>query len=224
MKYIKKYEAKRNSKPQIDNEEVLKNYQYYIEDMDEKSPITFEQFLNGLDFNIFSKHDYNKFNESALKAPKNSYSGSITVGTLGNSQYIYSYEDYGPKPPLGLNNSIDWCKRNSFLWAEVNTGGASGGSCWDTGEDDGAMPYDGKSLDLNDFIYSYLQPILENILANQASIKTAKELCDILYHKPDIIKEDSRCNHEYYGNYDDYECYYITLEDLFKFLYENEGF
>ena len=225
MKYLKKYEAARGVrgkqiKTTPDNiEEILKDYKYHCDDMDEKSPITFEQFLNGLDFSMFSKHDYQDFNESGLNGPKDSCN-NITVG----NQTIYCSYDYGPYAPKGLDKSTDWCKRNSFIWAEVNTGGASGGSCWDTGDDDGAQPYDGNSLDLHDFIYSYLKPKLQEILSTQASTKTATELCDILYNNPGIIKEDSRRNNEYYGNYDDYECYYITLEDLFKFLYENEGF
>ena len=69
-----------------------------------------------------------------------------------------------------------------------------------------------------------MKPILEHILSNQATTKTAEELCDVLYHNPNMIREDSRCNHEYYGNYDDYECYYTTFESLFKFLLQNEGF
>lgn len=64
MKYLKKFEAKKSKAPIINTEEILKNYQYHIEDMDEKSPITFEEFLNGLDLDIFSKYDSNKFSES----------------------------------------------------------------------------------------------------------------------------------------------------------------
>jgi hypothetical protein len=218
MKYLKKFEAKKSrTEPIINTEEILKNYQYHIEDMDEKSPITFEEFFNGLDFNIFSKN--RNYHESGLSVPKKT--PNITIGDT--TIYSYSYE-YGPYAPIGLDKSIDWCKRNIFLFAEVNTGGASGGSCYDEGPDDGARHYDGDSLILYDFIYYYLQPILEDIISTQATTKTSKELCDILHKKSDIIHEDSRCNNEYYGNYDDYSCYYITLEDLFKFLYENEGF
>ena len=223
MKYIKKYEAKKNSKSQIDNsEEILKNYQYYIEDLDETSPITFDQFINSLDLNIFSNHDYNKFNEADIYIPKDSNSHLRSL-KIGDYTLFRSYE-YGPYCTPGLQNNEDFLKRNAFFYAEVNTGGASGGSCWDTGDDDGAQPYEGESLDLNDFIYSYMKPILEHILSNQATTKTAEELCDVLYHNPNMIREDSRCNTEYYGNYDDYECYYMTFESLFKFLLQNEGF
>jgi len=219
MKYLKKFEAKKSKAPIINTEEILKNYQYHIEDMDEKSPITFDEFLNGLDLDIFSKYDSNKFSESGLNSPNN-----LDIIINGKNIYYSSYLKYGPKPTFGLDKSIDWCKRNSFFWAEVNTGGASGGSCYDEGPDDGAQPYDGDSLELNDFIYSYLQPILQEILSTQATTKTAKELCDILYNNPNIVREDDRSNYEYYGNYDNYSCYYITLESLFEFLYQNEGF
>jgi hypothetical protein len=224
MKWIQKFEARRSSKNDPAREEALrnqeeeavKNYQYHIEDLDEMSAITFDQFLNSLDLNMFHKHG-NDFYGAGISAPKKS--GTIRIG-----EYSIWDSEYGPYAPAGLGNLEDWKKRNLFFWAEVNTGGASGGSCWDTGEDDGAQPYDGNSLDLRDFIYDYLKPILISILEMQATTVTADELCEILYQNPENIREDSRCNHEYYGNYDNYECYYMTLENLFIFLSKNGGF
>lgn len=94
---------------------------------------------------------------------------------------------------------------------------------------DGARPYEGDTLDLHDFIFNYLKPVIENILSSHANEKSAQDLCQILYtesyvYSPSIIHEDSTCNHEYYGNYDDFSCYYITLGDLYQFLSENNSF
>jgi hypothetical protein len=231
MKYIKKFEAKNtkvNSTQQTE-EEMLSSYKDKCEDLDDRSYITFDEFFDGLDFEIFSKHDYNKFYESGVSASRirggSSARGGFEVTIKGQRLNFYTSIGYGgPACPTGLENSLDWKKRNVFLYAEVNTGGASGGSCWDTGDDDGAQPYEGDSLDLNDFVFSYLKPILDDILSSHANEKSAQELCQILYNDSSIIHEDSRCNHEYYGNYDDYSCYYITLGDLYQFLSENNSF
>jgi hypothetical protein len=226
MKYIKKFEAKNtkvNSTQQTE-EEMLSSYKDKCEDLDDRSYITFDEFFDGLDFDIFSKHDYHKFHESGFSASRIKPNAGHFSYQTKNGQLHFFYSTYGSFCPTGLENSLDWKKRNVFLYAEVNTGGASGGSCWDTGDDDGAQPYDGSSLDLNDFVFSYLKPILENILSSHANEKSPQELCQILYNNSSIIHEDSRCNHEYYGNYDDYSCYYITLGDLYQFLSENNSF
>jgi hypothetical protein len=225
MKWIQKFEARRSTKNDPAREEALrkqeedaiKNYQYHIEDLDEVSAITFDQFFDSLDLNMFGEHS-NDFYGAGISAPKNS--GTIRI----NDYSIWDHREYGPYAPAGLGKSEDWKKRNLFFWAEVNTGGASGGSCWDTGDDDGAQPYYGNSLELRDFIYNYLKPILKSILEMQATTVTADELCDILYNSPQNIGEDSRSNYEYYGNYDDYSCHYMTLENLFIFLSKNGGF
>jgi hypothetical protein len=234
MKYIKKFEGRKvkSTNPQTEDQ-ILSDYKDKCDDLDDRSYITFDEFFEGLDFDIFSKHDYNKFSESGVYASRisggktsrwqDSYGGRFEVNIKGQ-RYNFFTSEYGRFCPTGLENSLDWKKRNVFFYAEVNTGGASGGSCWDTGDDDGAQPYEGSSLDLNDFIFSYLKPIIDNILSSHANEKSAQDLCQILYNNPSIIKEDSRCNHEYYGNYDDFSCYYITLGDLYQFLSENNSF
>jgi hypothetical protein len=234
MKWIKKFEAKNtkvNSTQQTE-EEMLSTYKDKCDDLDDRSYITFDEFFDGLDFDIFSKCG-NNYHQSGFCASRiklnttnrwgSGWSGHFSHQTK-NGQLHFHYSDYGSFCPTGLENSLDWKKRNVFFFAEVNTGGASGGSCWDTGDDDGAQPYEGDSLDLNDFVFSYLKPILENILSSHANEKSPQELCQILYNDSSIIHEDSRCNHEYYGNYDDYSCYYITLGDLYQFLSENNSF
>ena len=228
MKYVKKFEGRKSKSTPQTEDQILSAYKDKCEDLDDRSYITFDEFFDGLDFEIFSKHDYNKFYESGVSASRirggSSAGGSFEVTIKGQRLNFYTSGYGDPACPTGLENSLDWKKRNVFLYAEVNTGGASGGSCWDTGDDDGAQPYEGDSLDLNDFIFSYLKPILDDILSSHANEKSPQELCQILYNDSSIIHEDSRCNHEYYGNYDDYSCYYITLGDLYQFLSENNSF
>lgn len=233
MKYIKKFEGKKST-PVPTEEEFLAVYRDKCEDLDDRSYITFDQFFDGLDFDIFSNHDYNKFHSAGVYASRirggstsrwrPTFGGSFEITIKGQRLNFFTSNEYGPICPTGLENSLDWKKRNVFFYAEVNTGGASGGSCYDTGDDDGAQPYDGKELDLNDFIFSYLKPILNDILASHANDKSSEELCQILYNNPSIINEDSRSDTQYYGNYDDYSCYYITLGDLYQFLSENNSF
>jgi len=236
MKYVKKFEGRKSkvNPVQPTEEEILAAYKDKCEDLDDRSYITFDEFFDGLDFDIFSKYDYNKFHEAGVYASRirggstsrwsPTFGGSFEITIKGQRLHFFTSNEYGPICSPGLENSLDWKKRSVFFYAEVNTGGASGGSCWDTGDDDGAQPYDGKELDLNDFIFSYLKPILNYILASHANEKSPEELCQILYNNPSIIKEDYRSDTQYYGNYDDYSCYYITLGDLYQFLSENNSF
>lgn len=223
MKYIKKFEG-RNIKVNLTEEEILSAYKDECEDLDDRSYITFDEFFESLDFDIFLKHDDSKFYNSCMCASRcrSNFRGSFEIDIKGSRMHFFESTEYGPTCPAGLERSLDWKKRNVFFYAEVNTGGASGGSCWDT--DDGAQSYEGGRLDLNDFIFSYLNPILNDILASHANEKSPEELCQILYNNPSIIKEGYRCDSQYYGNYDDYSCYYITLGDLYKFLSENNSF
>lgn len=234
MKYVKKFEGKKSKSTTQTEDKILSDYKDKCEDLDDRSYITFDEFFDGLDFDIFSNHDYNKFHESGVYASRirsgssiwsPTFVGMFEITIKGQLRRFFNSIEYGPICPTGLENSLDWKKRNVFFYAEVNTGGASGGSCWDTGEDDGAQPYYGSSLDLNNFIFSYLKPILNDILNSHAINEiSSQELCQILYNDPSIIYEDSRTNYEYYGNCDDYSCYYITLGDLYQFLSENNSF
>ncbi len=211
MKYIKTFEAKRGL------EDILKDYQYYIEDLDEISPITFDYFFDNLDFDIFDSGK--DFYSAGINLPQCTTAKSLNF----KGSVLYRSQDYGPICQRGFENNIDYIKRNTFFYAEVNTGGFTGGNCWN--EDD-LYEYSGESFEMTNFIYSYLQPILENILYSQANTKTAKQLCDLILESPQVIpiSEDYRTNYEYYGNSDNYECRYIRLENLFKFLAQNEGF
>ncbi len=219
MRYIKKFEAKKNKKDEIPNSSLpsyqrIEDYKNRCNDIDEKSEITFDQFYANLDFNIF--YNSRDFVDSGVY--HSNTGDSIDV----NDANIYVDSSYRGRSDAKEITSLDeWKKRNIFIWAEYSTGGASGGSCWDEGDDEGAVPYEGKYLGYNDFIYDWLKYILDNIFLQYAPDKTSKELCDILSQNTNIIYTSNRCNNEYYGNYDDYECYWITLEDLFIFITQN---
>lgn len=224
MKWVKKFEAKR-IKSTIKTQELADRKQQYLdrcEDIDERSYVSFDAFFKKLDFNIFSKHNYEKFYSAGIAI--NREAKTMTYGQI-DGVYI-SNSEYGNCDYV-LKDLKEWQKRNAFIYAEVNTGGASGGSCWDgmpCYEDSGATPYEGSQLDLHDFVYDYLNNVLESIISDYPNDKSVSELCDILYNNPSIIKEGTRTNYEYYGNYDDYSSYYITLGDLFEFLLKNGTF
>lgn len=219
MKWIKTYEAKRRIVPP-DTSKVATDYKNYCDDLDEFSAITFDEFVNSLDFDIFSKHS-SEFYDAGVRSPK--IEDGITVHKIGS--YSIWNSEYIENCPNGLQKNIDWFRRNTFIYAEVNTGGASGGSCWDDENSPGAQEYYGKELDLRKFIYDYFQPKLEIILSRLPNMKSAKEMCDILFDNiHGIVRSSHRTDYEYYGNYDNYSCYYITLERLFKFIGDNDGF
>jgi len=222
MKWIKTNEALKRTRRIVppDTSQVAQQYKQYCDDVDEFSVITFDNFINKLDLNIFLNYKSEDFYNTGYNIPK--VTDGISVHKIGNFNIFSS--DYGPKCPPGLEKNLDWFRRNTYIFAEVNTGGASGGSCYDGPEDPGAQDYYGGSLDLNKFVYSYLEPKLNIILNSHANMKSARELCDILYKNPEIISESDRTRYEYYGNYDNFSCYFITLENLFKFLNDNETF
>ena len=227
MKWIKTYEKMGRPKKQIkeiDFSKELEEYKDQCEQIDLGSSITFDRFFDNLDFSAFSNCPSKFSNTGILPYGQHEFKVLIKDGSEVVSIYNYPNE-YCRKNGSNLSSLMEWKKRNCFLYAEVNTGGYSGGSCWDEGDDPGAQPYEGESLDLHDFVYQYLKPILENILYEYHHDKSVDELCEILYSSSyNIIGEDSRYNNEYYGNGDDYACHTITLGDLFKFLLENGCF
>lgn len=222
-KHIKKFN-------EPSEEEILSSYKEVCDDIDDKSYITFDQFFDNLDFDAFDPgysitNSLNYSNISyAASGSYNGFRGDFDINIKGsNVRFHTGYYD-GTSCPVGLKSSIEWKKRNIYFYVEVDAGGASGGSCYDTGDDDGARPYDGDSLDLHEYIFVYLKMVFDKILSNYANNISSTELCNILYKDPSsIIKEDSRCDSEYYGNYTNYNCYYITIGDLFEFLSKNDA-
>lgn len=89
----------------------------------------------------------------------------------------------------------------------IETGGASGGSCWDTG-DDGATPYttDNTLPDINVFLNEIVTYFIDNI--------SHKDYLNIA----DSVKHGFTGESEYYGNYTEYASVYIVVDDLYKAL------
>jgi len=220
---MKSFEAKKQKNEPLDYERIARDE---WELADERSYISFDKFFDNLPFSEFNKYEYGKIHDAGINAPltnsnRHSYS-SFSVDVNGQ-KLTFSSSNSITAPPYFSDNK-DWTKRNLMIYISVNTGGASGGSCYDTGEDDGAFPYDGESIYLSDFL-DYLKPKLDVILEDYANTKSSSELIELLRTQDyNLIREDSYSNYEYYGNYDDYGVLYITLYDLFKFLAKNDAF
>ena len=105
------------------------------------------------------------------------------------------------REPYGVDKEKDYC-----IYAKWNSGGYTGGSCWDDNE---PYFYEGES-----------EP---NFIALDLVIK---ELCpNISYfqHKDieRLIKTGSDTDYQYYGNSDDYSFKWIVLKDLENYIKKN---
>jgi hypothetical protein len=96
-----------------------------------------------------------------------------------------------------------------FLWMSHETGGYSGGSCWD---DSDPQPYH-NSDPMPQFtaFYQILERVVPNLTFLQAKVM-----------EPIVIKETSDSESEYYGNSTDYAIKYVNLTDLYNYLVEKE--
>jgi hypothetical protein len=98
----------------------------------------------------------------------------------------------------------------SVVWS---TGGVSGGSCWDTGDDvynayvNDEVEYDSEFVDLDCVL---------NAAAADITFIRYKSLCRKL------IKHSSWTSNEYYGNSTNYSSKVILLKELFDWLKENK--
>lgn len=108
----------------------------------------------------------------------------------------------------------DWRKRNGEISVITETGGYSGGSCWN---DDPAERYDTSNRVYIDDLIGYLDHILSYIFGKDNS--DVREMLEYLRANPyGFVVEDSYTNYEYYGNSQDYESFSITLWNLYKLV------
>lgn len=83
--------------------------------------------------------------------------------------------------------------------------GAWGGSCWDEGPDEGAMPYDNGPGDLD-----VARRVLDELRPGAPG--------DMLAALRECEQEDVYSSYEYYGNYSVYRVVYITHADIARIL------
>lgn len=98
------------------------------------------------------------------------------------------------------------------LTLSVTTGGASGGSCWDELDDEGAVEFEGFTDEID--YYTLVNDILNLYMKEVTSDLIYEVINDILSEQEDIS------SYEYYGNYTD--VYKITID--FRKLPEDIAF
>lgn len=102
---------------------------------------------------------------------------------------------------------------NLTMDVNVITGGASGGSCWDTAEDEGAVEYRGFTGTID--YYSLIENILNHFYNDDIS---SEEIYNIMNNV--VGEKQDISSYEYYGNYTDK--YRVTID--FKKLPEDISF
>ena len=96
---------------------------------------------------------------------------------------------------------INFWNYDGEIVIDVTTGGASGGSCWDEADDEGAVEYDGyEGEEITGF------EILKEILQSCESDITDEKVNTIL---SGISSKEDIHEYEYYGNYRD--AYRVTI-------------
>lgn len=96
-----------------------------------------------------------------------------------------------------------------MIGIQWSTGGVSGGSCWDTGDDDPHYHTSGEPEEE----LTQLDTILEHFSPN-ISFLQYKKLCQ------ELIERGEHRENEYYGNYTDYAHKFIRLRRLYSYLNE----
>jgi hypothetical protein len=136
-------------------------------------------------------------------------------------EYEIELESYGDNREY-LKNDTDWRKRNGRILVKTETGGHSGGSCWDDGTSY-ARPYEtGLTVGYED-LEKFLEHILVSIFGRNHAFADIPKLLEEL-RKSSIIHEDSISTYEYYGNSRDYQWCEVKLWDLYQFLAKQGAF
>lgn len=111
----------------------------------------------------------------------------------------YRFAEYKRGEKVGAN--VD------YIYVQNETGGVSGGSCWDSSN---PHPYTNTNPK-EDFIE--LDVILEMFNSNISFIQY-KNL------KRSVVHTVQYTSYEYYGNHTDYEVEYVILKELYDYLSE----
>lgn len=214
MKHIKLFEAKLHRsntyKQKAKTIEYIDSLKQKWAEADEMSYVTFDEFFNKFPFDFRTPFDPNSdISSCGISCPENTYLIGIhyqTSDLVGTPEYF--------------KKDTNWIKRNSFLFIAVNTHGFSGGSCFNEDGEGAEEYYTGNSIKKVDFL-KFLKQWVTEILHPYPNINSIDSIIEII-NKSDLIKSGSYTNYEYYGNYDTYECYYITLYDLWWILSQND--
>ena len=100
---------------------------------------------------------------------------------------------------------------NHHLSSEWYVGGMSGGSCWNTGDEE--LTWSSSGLSEPDF--DDLDKVIETILPDISYMKYRKLVSG-------IIQYSERSENEYYGNTSEYKIKRVRLGDLYKRMVELE--
>lgn len=103
------------------------------------------------------------------------------------------------KEPYGVDHVKDL-----VIYQRYETGGVSGGSCWD---DSDPQPYTNREVKPD---WEALDLVLKAICPDISYLKYK----DIQA----LVKSTEDTDWEYYGNHTDYEITYLRLEDLYNYL------
>lgn len=96
-----------------------------------------------------------------------------------------------------------------FVWMTHETGGVSGGSCWDSSD---PQPYHNSDpMPAFNELYLVLERVVPNITFIQGKVLEST-----------LVKDTDYTDHEYYGNCTEYQIKYISLVDLYNYLVEKE--
>ena len=96
----------------------------------------------------------------------------------------------------------------NFIWMVHETGGVSGGSCWD--DSDPQRYY--KDDDIPEFLA--FDEVVTKVVPNLPYLHY-KVICS------EFVKEIEYIDEEYYGNCTDYVIKYVSLCDLYNYLIEH---
>lgn len=117
---------------------------------------------------------------------------------------IYNKCGYGEQGVYSEPFGIPDKEKRLVIYMRYETGGVSGGSCWD---DSDPQPYS-NSDDNKDFIA--LDVFLTQICPNITFLQF-REI-------ERLIHSNYKTKWEYYGNQTNYEIKYIVIEEIFKYL------
>ena len=211
MKYLRESYGKGNS--------LNKKYEDYLKSLTSKWEEV--EMNSGCDFSLFYDKIikcYNQLYTTNQFRPTNR-DLEYTIDITYNSDYSRDNNDQNNF----LSRNESWNKKNGGIKVKCNTGGVSGGSCWDESE---TQPYEtGYDItfeDFKEFLGHILRMIYWYASDDDHYHNVNKILSKLESDRNGYVKENTYTNYEYYGNYDEYKVIYITLWDLYVFLSKSD--